>query len=152
MFMNRIRQPSSSRLGFTLVEVLIVLAILSILGGMVALNLSGHQTGARIKTAKAQIQILKTAISTYETDHGGPPTMQQGLSALVAKPVIPPVPGFYPGGGYLDGGTLPKDPWGNDFVYLVPGRQGEPYEIISYGSDKRPGGDDEAADLSSSRR
>lgn len=137
------------RQGFTLVEVLIVLAIMSILVGVVALNQRGSQAGARIKAAKSQIQILQSAIAIYETDNGRPPTMQQGLSALVAKPTVPPVPEFYPAGGYLQKAMLPKDPWGNNYIYLVPGSRGEPFEIISYGSDGRPGGTDEAADLSS---
>lgn len=139
-----------SRAGFTLVEMLVVLAIIAILATAVGLSRGGLLAGAKRKTAISDIKVLKTALEVYDTDHGGYPTLQQGLSALVSKPSIPPVPANYPSGGYLDKKKQPTDPWGSEYIYLVPGRLGEPFEIMSYGKDKRPGGEGDNADISSS--
>jgi len=77
------------------------------------------------------------------------PAQDQGLKALCVKPASPPVPEKYPAEGYLESRKVPKDPWGHDYIYLSPGRNREPYEIISYGRDGEPGGKDDAADISS---
>jgi general secretion pathway protein G len=136
--------------GFTLIEVLVVLAIISILAGIVTLNIVNRPSEAKVTAAKTQLRIMKSAVNSYRIDHGTVPTMQQGLGALITKPTLPPVPASYPEDGYLDTRQLPRDPWGNDYIYVVPGRGGESYEIISYGSDGQPGGDKDAGDLSSS--
>lgn len=138
-----------ARRGFTLVEVLVVLAILMGLATLVTVNVIGQQRKARIDTAKIQIRLLETALSSYHDAHRRYPTMEQGLEALASCPKIPPVPDNYPPDGYLSSRRLPKDPWGNDYVYIVPGRDGRPYEVVSYGADGRPGGAGDAADISS---
>jgi general secretion pathway protein G len=143
------RHRNNRAAGFTLIEVLIVLLILVSLAGVVSVNVIRHQDEARVKTARLQLEQLETAVQLYITEHGRPPTMEQGLDALVRKPARPPVPAAYPAGGYLDRRTVPADPWGGEFIYLVPGREGERFEIISYGSDGEPGGDEDATDLSS---
>lgn len=136
--------------GFTLIEVLVVLAIISILAGIVAINIVNKPGEAKVAATRTQLRAIKTAVNIYRTDHGAPPTMTQGLAALIEKPNAPPVPATYPADGYLDTRTLPRDGWKNDFIYLVPGRRGESFEIISYGSDGQPGGENDAADISSS--
>jgi general secretion pathway protein G len=136
--------------GFTLIEVLVVLAIISILAGIVTLNIVNRPGEARVAAARTQLVALKSAVNLYRTDNGTVPTMQQGLAALIAKPSTPPIPPNYPIEGYLDTRLLPVDPWKNDYIYLVPGRRGEAFEIISYGSDGQPEGEGDAADLSSS--
>ncbi|HMO50965.1 MAG TPA: type II secretion system major pseudopilin GspG [Kiritimatiellia bacterium] len=136
--------------GFTLIEVLVVLAIISILAGIVTLNIVNRPSEAKVAAAKTQLRALKSGVNMYRTDNGMPPTLAQGLAALITKPTLPPIPPNYPVEGYLDTRVLPKDPWKNDFIYLVPGRRGEAFEIISYGSDGQPGGEGDAADLSSS--
>lgn len=136
--------------GFTLIEVLVVLVILMSLAGIVGVNVVEHQRAAKVKTARIQIDQLKTALQIYQTEQGYLPTPQQGLEALVEKPTRPPVPETYPEFGYLDSRRVPRDPWKNPFIYMTPGRKGDPFEIISYGSDGEPGGDGFAADLSSS--
>lgn len=136
--------------GFTLIEVLVVLAIISILAGIVTINVVRRPGEAKVAAAKTQLRALKSAVNLYRTDHGFIPTMQQGLPALIQAPTTPPVPEKYPADGYLDTRVLPRDPWGYDFIYLAPGRRGESFEIISYGSDGQPGGEEDAADLSSS--
>jgi len=136
--------------GFTLVEVLVVLAIISILAGIVTLNLVGKPAEAKVTAAKTTLRALKSAVNSYRIDNGTVPTMQQGLGALITKPTTPPIPQNYPVDGYLDTRQMPRDPWNNDYIYLVPGRRGESFEIITYGSDGQPGGDGDAADISSS--
>ncbi len=135
--------------GFTLIEVLVVLAILMGLATLVTVNVIGQQRKARVDTAKLQIRELQNALSHYQIEQGRYPTMEQGLEALVRKPAVPPAPETYPPEGYLSSRKLPRDPWGREFVYAVPGRDGLPYEILSYGADGRPGGTGDAADISS---
>ena len=137
--------------GFTLIEILVVVLIISILVGIVGINVLRHPGEARIASAKLQIKNFKSALQLYRMEQGRFPTQQQGLETLCVKPTTPPVPEEYPENGYLDSQKLPQDPWNHDFIYLVPGRNNEPYEIISYGSDGEPGGSiDEAKDISSS--
>ncbi len=144
--MNRTSSPS----GFTLIEVLVVIVIITLLSSIVAVNLFDKPGEARQSAARLQIKNLQTAVQLYRTRHGTIPTMEQGLQALVERPTRPPIPENYPPNGYLDSRQVPLDPWGNEYIYLVPGRSGEPFEIISYGSDGEPGGTGEAEDISSS--
>jgi general secretion pathway protein G len=137
--------------GFTLVEVLVVIVIITILAGVVTVNLVRKPDEARAAATRMQIQQLKTALQLYRTEQSALPTQEQGLEALVARPTQPPIPANYPPEGYLDVRQLPRDGWKRDFVYLIPGRQQEPYEIISYGSDGQPGGTEYAEDISSAR-
>ncbi len=136
--------------GFTLIEILVVIMIITILASIVTVNVLRKPGEARVSAAKMQIKQLQTALQLYRTEQGRLPTQDQGLEALVAKPASDPVPPNYPDEGYLDSQKVPPDPWKSAFIYLVPGRKGEVFEIISYGSDGEPGGDGEAADLSSS--
>ena len=137
--------------GFTLVEILVVLAIISLLAGVVALNVAPQLNLGKEGKAKAQIQTLATALQTYAMAHGAHPTEAQGLQALVERPSLPPVPDNDPSGGYLQSRTLPRDPWGNPYVYLVPGRLGEAFEIRTFGADGVEGGSGADADISSAR-
>ncbi len=140
----------TTRRGFTLIEVLVVLVIVMGLASVVGINVIRHQAESRVETAKLQISVLEQALQSYYIDHGRYPTQAQGLQALVERPTISPVPRDFPPGGYLGRTRIPDDPWGNPYIYLAPGRAGEPYEIISYGSDGEPGGTGTAADISSS--
>ena len=81
-------------------------------------------------------------------DNGGLPTQRQGLQALVEQSPLDPKPRKFPAEGYLDRRTLPFDPWDNDYVYLIPGSNGETYEIICYGHDGEPGGVEADLDIS----
>lgn len=139
-----------SKSGFSLVELLVAVAIMLILSGVVAVNLFNEPENARIARAKADIDMLKSAVRMYERDNFCIPSQQQGLAALVAKPAGAPEAVNWKKGGYLDTVTLPSDPWKRPYVYFAPGRSGEPFEIVSFGSDGKPGGTEGAADISSS--
>ena len=144
------REPGALRAGFTLVEILVVIAIISLLAGVVLLNIAPQIGMGSQAAAKAQIQVLSSAATTYRMAHGRYPTQQQGLEALVRKPAQEPIPENYPDSGYLSGRSVPLDPWKNPYIYLCPGRQNEPFEILSYGADGEPGGSGADADVSSS--
>ncbi len=135
--------------GFTLIEVLVAIFIGVLLAGIVTINVVRYVTESRVKAARIQIRELKGAVEQYIVEQGQPPTMDQGLEALVRAPTIPPLPHKYPPGGYLGSRRVPRDPWKREYVYTVPGPDGQPFEIISYGSDGKPGGEGDAADISS---
>jgi general secretion pathway protein G len=133
--------------GFTLLEILVVVLIITILATVVGVRVANRPGEARVVAAKAQMTIFRTAIGLYRMHHGRVPTTQQGLQALCRRPTVPPLPDDYPDEGYLDSANLPQDPWGNPYVYLAPGPLGTPFEIASYGADGEPGGEGEAADI-----
>jgi general secretion pathway protein G len=135
--------------GFTLIEILIAMTIIGILSGVVGLSVSGYLRKAKLEASRAQIKTFQTALQMYKAAHAQYPSTSQGLESLCVASSIPPVPKDYPAEGYLESRNLPKDPWGNAYIYLVPGRKGEPYEIVSYGADGEEGGTGEAADISS---
>lgn len=140
----------SRKSGFTLMEILISVVIISILVTIVGVSVIRRPGEAKVAAAKLQVKNIKHAVQMYRMDQGRVPTETQGLEALCVKPVRGPIPEKYPEEGYLDSRKVPIDPWGNAYIYLAPGRNKEPFEIISYGSDGEPGGEDEASDISSS--
>jgi general secretion pathway protein G len=144
------RTHRDSKSGFTLIEILVVIIIITILASIVSVNVLRKPGEARVSAAKLQIKQLQTAVQLFKTEQGRAPTQAQGLEALVSKPTSDPVPQQYPTDGYLESRKMPKDPWNHDYIYLIPGRAVEVFEVISYGSDGEPGGEGEAADLSSS--
>ena len=131
-------------------ELLVVILIISILSTVVGVKLFGRTDEARVAAVKAQLENFRTALNLYKMDNGRLPTQHQGLEALVQQSTIDPKPHKFPPEGYLDSRTLPMDPWGHDYIYLIPGTQGETYEIISYGRDGEPGGEGPDADISTS--
>ena len=139
----------SHQSGFTLIEIMVVIIIITILASIVSVNVLRKPGEARVSAAKLQIKQLQMAVQMYKTEQGRAPTQEQGLEALVSKPTTDPLPTRYPEEGYLDSRKLPKDPWNHDFIYLIPGRNGEVFEIISYGSDGEAGGTGDATDISS---
>ena len=102
------------------------------------------QDKARVVQAKMQIENLSTAVKKFYLDNGFYPSTEQGLEALVTRPAIGKTPKNYPANGYIT--KIPKDPWGNDYVYTAPGQK-VPFEIMSLGSDGAEGGEGEAADI-----
>lgn len=138
---------SSSRGGFTLLEIIIAMTIVVILGTVVGVQLHNLPQKGRANAAKMQLAAFKTALEMYAADHGAPPSQRQGLMALVECPTEAPVPANYPAEGYLDSKELPADPWGRMYAYFCPGSDGLPYEVVCYGADGEEGGDSYNADL-----
>jgi len=132
--------------GFTLIEVLVVVFILGILAALVAPKMLGRTDDAKIAETKLQMKNLETALKLYKLDNGFYPTTDQGLEALVKKPEAEPIPKKYKDDGYLEKNKIPKDAWGNPYLYLSPGSHGD-FDMISYGSDGKPGGDGKDADI-----
>jgi len=139
------------RAGFTLMEILVVVLIITILAAVVGVKVAHRPAEARMVAAEAQIRNLRTALQLYRMEQGRYPTQRQGLEALCKLPDTAPIPERYPEGGYLESPVLPKDPWGHDYVYLIPGPEGFPYLIVSYGANGEPGGEGEDADVSSAQ-
>lgn len=142
--------PAAGRAGFTLVEVLIAVTIVVILGAVVGLNVLDLPQKGRVGAARQQLETFRTALAMFAADNGFVPTAEQGLAALVAAPERPPLAPNYPPRGYLEKAAVPLDPWGREYAYLAPGRGGEPFEVVCYGSDGEEGGSGYAADLSTS--
>ena len=135
-----------NRSGFTLIEIMVVIIILGILVGLIVPRFLEKPEKARIVKAQMQIESISGALKEYKLDNGDYPTTEQGLEALVEKPSIGQVPKKYPEKGYLP--KIPKDPWGNDYVYISPGEHGD-FDLISYGADGEEGGEGKNADVQS---
>jgi len=125
--------------GFTLIEVMVVVVILSILAAIIVPKIMDRPEQARIAKAKSDIRSLEAALNLYRLDNMTYPTTDQGLEALVTKPSDAPEPKNWKQGGYLD--RLPKDPWGNPYHYLSPGAHGA-IDIYSSGPDPQSTDDD----------
>jgi general secretion pathway protein G len=132
--------------GFTLIEVMVVVAILGILAAIVVPKIMGRPDDARIVAAKQDIGAIMQALKLYRLDNATYPSTEQGLQALIAKPGSQPVPLNWKAGGYLD--KIPKDPWGHEYQMLSPGVHGE-IDVFSYGADGQQGGEGNNADIGS---
>jgi general secretion pathway protein G len=133
-----------SEAGFTLIELLVVLVILALLAGLVGPQVLNYLGGSRTKAAKLQIEQFGTALDLYRLDSGRYPTSEEGLPALAGAP--PTARNWH--GPYLKKGEIPLDPWGNAYHYRQPGQHGD-YDLYSFGSDNKEGGDGEAQDVTS---
>ena len=129
--------------GFTLIELIVVVAIIGLLAGLVVPQFIKQEEKATAKAVKAQIELLGTALDTFRLDVGRYPTSQEGLQALNQRPG-----GVDRWDGPYLKKELPSDPWGKPYIYKSPGDHG-PYDIISYGADGAPGGQDNNRDISS---
>ena len=134
--------------GFSLIELMVVIVILGILAMYIGPKLMGRTEQAKETQARVQMEALETALKLYKLDNGMYPSTEQGLAALVEQPETGNIPKKWRKGGYLEKGKVPQDPWGNDFIYVSPGVHGD-YDIISYGADGVPGGEDENKDINS---
>ena len=134
--------------GFTLLEIIVVVFILSLLAAIVAPKIMGRTDDAKIADAKVQIRNLETALKLFKMDSGFYPDTQQGLDALIAKPTTGRIPNKYRDEGYLEQKKIPLDPWGNQYLYVSPGVHGD-YDIVCYGADGKEGGSGKDADITS---
>jgi general secretion pathway protein G len=133
--------------GFTLIELLVVLVILGILAGLIVPRIVESPEEARKVKARLQIENLESALKIFKIDNGFYPSTEQGLTALVQKPETGRIPQNWREGGYLEKGSLPKDPWGNDFKYMSPGIHNRDFDLWSMGPDGEDGGEDKDADI-----
>ena len=127
---------------------MVVMVILGILAGLIVPRIMGRPEEARRTKARIQMESIETALKLYKLDNGVYPSTEQGLQALVEPPSVGQLPRRWREGGYLEKGKVPKDPWGNDYVYLSPGLHGD-FDLISYGADGEPGGEGKDKDLNS---
>ncbi|MBA3050239.1 MAG: type II secretion system major pseudopilin GspG [Alphaproteobacteria bacterium] len=130
------------REGFTLVELMVVIVIIGLLATVVAINVLPSQDRAMTTKAKADIATLEQAIETYRLDNLDFPA---DLQALVAAPAGLADAERYRPGGYVR--RLPEDPWGEPYQYRRPGAHGGPFDVFSYGADRKEGGEGDDADL-----
>lgn len=130
--------------GFTLIEIMVVVVILSILAAFVIPNIMDSPDKARVAKAKQDVRTIEGALKLYRLDNFYYPSTEQGLQALVQQPSGEPPARNWKKGGYLE--RLPKDPWGYEYEYLNPGTHGET-DIFSYGADHRPGGEGADSDI-----
>jgi len=132
------------RKGFTLIELMIVIVILGLLAAMVVPNLTGKGAEAKQKLTCVQMKSLYNgALDMFKLDNGMYPSTEEGLQALTHNPDSEKYPN-YSKSGYLKDNKLPKDSWGNDFIYINDDGK---VEMISLGADRKEGGTDEASDI-----
>jgi len=130
--------------GFTLIELMMVLLIIGVLAALIVPNVLNRADDARVTAAKTDVTNLMQALKLYRLDNQRYPTAEQGLQALLTKPTTSPVPNNWK--SYLD--QLPKDPWGQPYVYLNPGIKGD-IDVMSFGADGQSGGEGNNADIGS---
>ena len=138
------RSRARKQRGFTLIELMVVLAIIGILAALVVPSVLGRADDARVTAARTDVGNLAQALKLYKLDNQRFPTAEQGLQALVVKPSAEPVPTNWK--SYLD--KLPPDPWGRPYQYLNPGLKGE-VDVMSWGADGQSGGEGVNADIGS---
>ena len=140
---NNLRVKAKQR-GFTLIELMVVLAIIGILAALVVPNVLNRADDARITAARTDIGNLMQALKLYRLDNQRYPSAEQGLQALVVQPTAGPATlNWKP---YID--KLPNDPWGKPYQYMNPGLKGE-VDIVSLGADGQVGGEGKNADIGS---
>ena len=138
------------RRGFTLIEIMAVVLIMGMLMGLVGVAVFQQVDKARVQTTKIRIKNLESALEFYRMDNSRYPSSEQGLAALLVKPVSEPEPRNYPPGGYLQRGGLDalKDAWENKLFYENPGQHNiHSFDIWSLGADEEAGGEDTDADI-----
>ncbi|MEO9103308.1 MAG: type II secretion system major pseudopilin GspG [Burkholderiaceae bacterium] len=133
-----------AQVGFTLIELMVVLVIIGVLAALIVPNVLDRADDARVTAARTDVNNLVQALKLYKLDNQRYPTAQQGLQALLTRPQTNPVPPNWK--PYLE--KLPNDPWGRQYQYLNPGIKGE-IDVMSFGADGQPGGEGKNADIGS---
>jgi general secretion pathway protein G len=136
--------PASRSRGFTLIEIMVVVVILSILAALAVPKIMSRPDEARVTKAKQDIRAIESSLKLYRLDNFRYPTTDQGLEALVTKPTTAPEAKNWKKDGYLD--RLPLDPWGTPYQYLSPGEHGE-FDLYTLGADEQPDGEGTNADI-----
>ena len=137
----------SRQIGFTLIEIMVVVVIIGLLVGLIGPKVLGRAGDARMTAAKSDISNLGRALDIYKLDNYSYPNTDQGLQALVTEPSGEPEARNWNPDGYLP--KVPNDPWGTEYIYMSPGVNGGKYDLYTLGADGREGGEGEAADVNS---
>jgi len=140
------RRAAPADAGFSLLELMVVVVILSVLALVLVPRVIDRPDQARAARAQSDIAAISSAVNLYRLDNFRYPTSEQGLQALVTRPASDPVPANWASGGYMD--RLPVDPWGAPYQYLAPGVHGD-FDVFTYGADGTAGGDGADADIGS---
>jgi general secretion pathway protein G len=138
------KERNRANRGFTIIEVMAVIVILGILAGVVAISVVGKIDKARVTATKASLKMMHNAVTQFKLDTGRYPSEEGGLQELIEEPTD--VTGWSKD-GYLETTAIPKDSWGNEFVYQLYPESGRPFVIISYGANGEEGGEGYDADL-----
>jgi general secretion pathway protein G len=131
--------------GLTLIEMIVVLAIIALIAALIVPNVIGRPDQARVTVVNTDLKTISAALKMYRLDNGDYPSTQQGLSALAVRPTEAPVPPNWSPTGYLE--QVPTDPWGQPYTYASPAKSGAGFSILSLGKDGKPGGDGVDADI-----
>ena len=131
--------------GLTLIEMIVVLAIIALVAALIVPSVIGRPDQARVTVAQADLKSIGAALKMYRLDNGNYPTTEQGLAALVTKPSTGPAATNFAADAYL--AQAPADPWGHPYVYRSPGEAGSGFDLLSFGRDGKPGGEGIDADL-----
>jgi general secretion pathway protein G len=142
--MRATRNVRRAHAGFSLIEIMVAVAIMAILAALIVPRVIGRLDDAAVAKAKSDVQALVTALNLYKLDNFNYPSTDQGLEALISKPGGQPEAANWKAGGYLE--QLPKDPWGRDYQYQSPGQHGE-VDVYSLGRDGKVGGEGADADF-----
>lgn len=140
------RNGAKAQRGFTLIEVMVVIVIIGVLAALIVPKVMSRPDEARATAARTDIASIKQALNLYKLDNHRYPSTEQGLSALVKKPTVSPIPENWKGNGYLE--RVPKDPWGHSYRYLQPGLHSE-VDVMSLGADGEVGGTGSDVDIGS---
>ena len=135
--------------GLTLIEMIVVLAIIALIAGLIVPNVIGRPDEARVTVAAADLRTISAALKMYRLDNGAYPTTEQGLAALAERPTSAPLPRTWPEEGYL--AEVPRDPWDQPYSYRRS-PSGGAFELSSLGRDGKPGGEGVDADITSQGR
>jgi general secretion pathway protein G len=141
--------PASAQ-GLTLIEMIVVLALIALIAAIVVPNVIGRPDQARVTVAQSDLKSISAALKMYRLDNGSYPSTQQGLAALSVKPTGEPAANNWNAEGYLE--SAPKDPWGNPYIYRSPAESGAGFDLSTLGKDGKPGGEGTDADIKSAGR
>ena len=143
---NLSRRPRRT-LGFTLIEIMIVMVIIAMLAALVGPRVMGSLSSSKVKATKIQIETLANAIDAFHLDTGRYPTQAEGLDVLITNPTTTPIKNWR--GPYLKKNKIPTDEWNNPLRYEIPSKHGLAFDIYSLGADGKPGGSGDDADIGS---
>ena len=130
---------------FTLLEMLVVMVIIGLLAGLVGPRIFGKVDSSKVQTAQVQIKMIESALMIMRLDLGSPPNAESAMRWLTTKPDDSNIGGLWKG-PYMDG-AIPVDPWNNPYQIVMPGLDGKPFTVSSFGADGKPGGDALNADV-----